>query len=151
MKACHSERREESRSELCRGVETEQAMKPYIHVTAAIAVVVACLSIAPALSTAQRVLTQEEGKHYAWLGDRLTEAYSVQAGMSRADLLKVFEPDGGMQRIPPGRYILRNCDMIKVDVQFALPEGISRSNLPPNDKLAISSISKPYLERPIMD
>jgi hypothetical protein len=123
-------------------------MKPYIQVTAAIAVVVACLSIAPASSPAQKVFTEEEGKHYAWLRDRVTEAYSVQAGMSRADLLRVFEPDGGLQRIPPRRYILRECDLIKVDVQFAFPEGISSSNPPPDNELVISSISKPYFERP---
>jgi hypothetical protein len=125
-------------------------MKTYARVTAAVALAAFCLLIRPARSTAQvKVFTQEEGKHYAWLGDRLTEAYSVQVGMSRADLLKVFDVDGGLQRIPPERYILRSCDMIKVKVQFELPKGTSRDKLPPDIELKISAISKPYLERPI--
>lgn len=34
--------------------------------------------------------------HEQWLAERLHEATSVREGMSGADLLKVFEDDGGL-------------------------------------------------------
>jgi hypothetical protein len=126
-------------------------MKSYTRISAAIVLTAICLLLRPTKSTTQRVITEEEGKHYTWLGHRLDEAYSIQVGMSRADLLKVFEPDGGLQRIPPRRYILRSCYMIKVDAQFELPQGTSSANLPSDKELKIFAISKPYLERAIPD
>jgi len=126
-------------------------MRLYTRLSTAIILAVICLTVAPVRPTPQRVLTADEVKHYDWLGHLLDEAYSINTGMSRADLLKVFDVDGGLQRIPPERYILRSCDMIKVKVQFELPKGTSRANLPPDKEVRISAISKPYLERAIPD
>src|ERR1700690_302866 len=94
-------------------------MKPYARVTGAVVLGVMCFVIGPRKSATQvKVVTQEETKHYTWLVQRLKEAYSIRVGMTRADLLKVFEPDGGLNRVPPVRYVLRTCSLIKVDVQF---------------------------------
>jgi hypothetical protein len=123
-------------------------MRPYIAFTAAIILAAACLALGPA-QTPPRILTreqgQEEARYFDWLRHRMDEAYSIHVGMSRADLLKVFNIDGGLQRIPPRRYSLPRCDMIKVDVEFELPQGASRNKLPPDNELKISAISKPYL------
>jgi hypothetical protein len=120
-------------------------MKPYTGVSAAIVLTAICLILRPAKSTTQvKAITEEEQKHYAWLVGRSVEAYSIRVGMSRADLLKVFEPDGGLLQIK--RYVLRSCDIIKVDVQFEFPKGTSPAKLPPDTELKISAISKPYLE-----
>jgi hypothetical protein len=70
------------------------------------------------------VISQEEAKHLDWLVARIGEALSIKAGMSRADLLKVFEVEGGLQRFPPERYCLRSCVYIKVRVTFRLPKTI---------------------------
>jgi hypothetical protein len=53
--------------------------------------------------------------------------------------------DGGVQRIPATRYILRNCNMIKVDVDFDTEYGQAYKPVP-DEKLKIKSVSKPYLE-----
>ena len=124
-------------------------MRPHTRLSAAIILAVICLTLVPVRSTPQRVLTADEAKRWDWLGHLLDEAYSIQVGMSRADLLKVFEVDGGLQLVPPERYILRSCQMIKAKVQFELPKGTSRAKLPPDNEMKISAISKPYLERAI--
>jgi hypothetical protein len=127
-------------------------MRPYIGFTAAIILAAACLALGTA-QTPPRILTREqareEARYFDWLRHRMDEAYSIHVGMSRADLLKVFNIDGGLQRIPPRRYSLPRCDMIKVDVEFELPQGASRNKLPADNELKISAISKPYLERSI--
>ena len=65
--------------------------------------------------------------------------------MSRAELMKVFEEDGGLQRIPAGRYVLRSCRMIKVEVEFDVGYG-QASGMQPGEEVKIKGISKPYLE-----
>lgn len=109
---------------------------------------------------------QPERSHDEWLQQRYAEATSVKAGMTRADLMKLFRADGGLQLILPTRYVLKSSDMIKVDVEFDVPEGVNSKIVPedetmiplivtsptdkyqvvPNEKLKIKSISKPYLE-----
>ena len=117
--------------------------------------------------------TQEEIAHIKWLVDRMREAMSIRVGMSLEELLKVFEPDGGLQstslmeRIQPsgnadedgdllssrfdeGRFVLKTCRLIKVSVDFEIPAGIH----PPeasNRDVKITKLSKPYLEPSHMD
>ncbi|HEX8161756.1 MAG TPA: hypothetical protein VF538_07790 [Pyrinomonadaceae bacterium] len=107
-----------------------------------------------------------ERAHDEWLRARYFEAASVKGGMTRADLIKIFRADGGLQ--PPGvptRYVLKSSDMIKVDVEFESPAGAKGRVSPegsrreawgpdaggnylfvPDEKLKIRSVSKPYLE-----
>ena len=66
------------------------------------------------------------------------------------DLKKVFAEDGGFQPSPNARYVLRSCPWIKVDVELAVPEGAGRK-FPPGDDWQIKRVSKPYLERVILD
>ncbi len=110
--------------------------------------------------------------HRQWLEARYAEATSIKAGMTRADLLKLFEMDGGLQPLHiPERYTLKSCGMIKVDVKFDVPEHSQVKLVPEdlvyeqqsspsspidyqvvsNDTLKIVSISKPYLEHGILD
>jgi hypothetical protein len=127
-------------------------MKPYIRLAAAVVLGAMCLLIGPRKSATQvKVVTQEEPKHYAWLVERLREVESIRVGMSRADLLKVFEPDGGLSGALPERYVLRSCSLIKVDVRFDTSKGTTFTPLPPDTGLKITAISKPYLEPMYMD
>jgi hypothetical protein len=119
--------------------------------------------------------TQPELSHDEWLRERYFEATSIKEGMTRADLIKVFGMDGGLQPAGvPTRYVLKSSNMIKVDVEFELPEGAKGKIVPedlrnetespsfdadgkpvsggnyqlvPNEKLKIKSISKPYVEQ----
>ena len=95
-----------------------------------------------------------------WLQQRYFEATSIKEGMTRADLVKVFRMDGGLQPGLPNRYVLKSSNLIKVDVEFDVPVGSriipedlrfewgSETNVQfvSNDKLRIKHISKPYLE-----
>ena len=128
-------------------------MKPYVKsLIAPIVLSAACFFVQPLKPATQvRVASNEEEKHEAWLLDRLREARSIKAGMSKADSLKAFTPDGGLQRIPPERYVLRTCYYIKVDVRFQLPGERPLAKAPPDSELKILIISKPYLEPPIYE
>lgn len=99
--------------------------------------------------------------------------------MSRADLLKLFEMDGGLQLMLPERYVLKSCTMIKVDIKFDIPNETKNTIIPedlrfemasptvdlegkpsstkkdlqfvPDEKLKIKTVSRPYLEPEVMD
>ncbi|HYX27695.1 MAG TPA: hypothetical protein VE863_03950 [Pyrinomonadaceae bacterium] len=85
-----------------------------------------------------------------WLEQRYTEATSIKPGMSRADLLKLFTEDGGLQSIPAGTYVLRSCQLIKIAVKFDTKYGVEYKPTP-DDKLKIIEVSRPYLERMAVD
>jgi hypothetical protein len=96
----------------------------------------------------------EQRKHEDRLWNKLLEAESIKAGMTRADLLKVFGEDGGLQGGPTSqRFVLRSCHLIKVTVKFELssaPRGAA-PNLALDNEMKIIEISKPYLEPMTMD
>ncbi|MDE2963121.1 MAG: hypothetical protein OXU26_04355 [Acidobacteriota bacterium] len=115
--------------------------------------------------------TQQEIDHINWLGDRMKEAMSIRVGMSLEELLRVFEPDGGLQttslmeRIQPsgdaddetlshrtdeGRFVLRTCPLLKVRVHFEIPAGINPIEASRKD-VKITKLSKVYLEPPHVD
>ena len=98
-------------------------------------------------STSQVETSQTSKK---WLQDRYEEATSVKVGMSREDLLKVFDQDGGLDTIPARRYTLRSCSMIKIDVEFDTQYGV-RYAKKPDPELKITNVSKPYLEYASLD
>jgi hypothetical protein len=95
-------------------------------------------------------LFQAERTHDQWLRERYEESTSVKAGMTRADLKKVFSEDGGLQSVPAYRYVLKSNGMIKVDVEFEFPAGMN-SRTAPDELVHIKSVSKPYLEQMYLD
>src|SRR5277367_3050714 len=83
-----------------------------------------------------------------WLEERITEAKSIGRGSSQASLLKVFTADAGDQPTPY-RYILKNCQLIRVEVTL----GYFGTAVPsrPNEDIkgpAVVTISPLYLENP---
>jgi hypothetical protein len=108
---------------------------------------------------------QTDRNHDQWLQQRYVEATSIKEGMTRADLLKTFQMDGGLQALLPARYVLKNSNLIKVDVEFDVPLGsrivpedirFGRSEsegfqFVSNDTLTIKRISKPYIEPTFTD
>ena len=70
--------------------------------------------------------------------------------MTRAELLTVFNEEGGLSTRTWRRYAYRDCPYIKVDVEFeVVGEPIAGLSESPKDK--IIKISKPFLERMILD
>lgn len=83
-----------------------------------------------------------------WISASLPELGSIEAGMTRRDLLKVFMEEGGKSTRTWRRYAYRKCAFVKVDVEFAAvgDPGVVEG---PDDR--ITKISKPFLELTIGD
>lgn len=112
-------------------------------------------SFRPAHSAAVDMNAQN---HEAWLAGILQRMDSIKPGMTRADLLKVFETNGqpsremltltGLRRT----FVSRDCPYFRVDVEFkpvAHPEwGIS--TIEPSgfedSRDVILKVSKPYVQ-----
>jgi len=96
----------------------------------------------------------DDDAHQQWLEARYKEAISIQPGMTRTDLMKLFFEEGGFQggrlHTNAGRYVLKNCYFIHVDVTFDRPSGGPAGNLPDGD-VKIVVVSKPYLARLVLD
>lgn len=95
-------------------------------------------------------LTGAELSHTEWLARAQREMATIKPGMTRADLLNVFQEEGGLSTRTQRRYVYRGSLYIKVDVTFeavAVP-GDKRTEAP-TDK--IIKISRPFLEWSISD
>jgi hypothetical protein len=95
-------------------------------------------------------LTEAESEHSKWLAGCLREIQTIKPGMTREELLKVLQGEGGLSSPTTQRFAHRDCPYIKVDVKFeALRDAEGRAKESPKDK--ITTISKPFLEWPIID
>ena len=94
--------------------------------------------------------TANDQPHEQWLEERYKEAISIKAGMTRADLLKLFEEDGGVQNIPASRYVLKRCHLIQIEVKFNTKYGVNYEPTP-DQNLKIVEVSRPYLQRMAVD
>jgi hypothetical protein len=65
----------------------------------------------------------------------------LKAGMTRADLLKVFEAEGCFQVREKQTFFSRACTYFQVDVEFEVR--------PSSERDVITSISRPYLKQTI--
>jgi len=95
-----------------------------------------------------RLSSQEE--HSRWIESVLKETETIQVGMSRSDLKRVFAEEGGISTPHKRTYAFRECPYIKIDVEFErLPSSGASPVENPDDKIA--RLSKPYLDRPAFD
>jgi hypothetical protein len=85
-----------------------------------------------------------------WVAKSLKEMQTIRPGMTRADLLKVFEEEGGISTRTSQRYVYRGCPYFKVDVTFT-PVGRLNDRLAKVSKDRIATISRPFLEWTIAD
>jgi hypothetical protein len=85
----------------------------------------------------------------------LTDVSSIQSGMTRAELLRVFTTEGGLSTRDEQRYVYRRCPLIKVMVTFRRPADADDDwgGAPEEERAGdiIQSISKPFLEYSITD
>ena len=85
-------------------------------------------------------------EHTEWIAKSLKEMETVKVGITRANLLRVFNEEGGISTKTQRRYAYRDCPYIKVDVEF---EAVGQLENSPRDR--ITKISKPFLEWSIVD
>jgi hypothetical protein len=85
----------------------------------------------------------------------LKDVSSIQSGMTRAELLRVFTTEGGLSTRDEQRYVYRRCPFIKVMVSFRRPADADDDwgGAPEEERTGdiIQSISKPFLEYSIAD
>jgi hypothetical protein len=85
----------------------------------------------------------------------LKDVSSIQSGMTRAELLRVFTTEGGLSTRDEQRYVYRRCPYIKVMVTFRRPADADDDwgGAPEEERAGdiIQSISKPFLEYSITD
>ena len=85
----------------------------------------------------------------------LKDVSSVQPGMTRGDLLRVFVAEGGLATRDGQQFVYRRCPYIKVIVNFHKPDDADMDwgNAPEEewDHDVILSISKPFLESSVPD
>lgn len=86
--------------------------------------------------------------HDKWIAKVMRQVGAIQPGMHRQDLAALFREDGGLTFFGgPQRYVLKECSLIKIDVQFKSRDKAMSED--PDD--VIESVSKPYLQYPMMD
>jgi hypothetical protein len=76
-------------------------------------------------------------------------ASALHPGMTRADVLKNFQTEGGISARQWNSYVYKRCPYIKVDVTFAVAPGQDQMNEAATDKIA--TVSKPYLQFSVSD
>jgi hypothetical protein len=105
----------------------------------------------PAVNKPKEKPENEKGSaHTEWIGKSLKEMQTIKEGMTREELLKVFQEEGGISTRTQRRYVYRECPYIKVDVEFE-PVGSRQDKLTEYPKDKIVKMSKPFLEFPIRD
>ena len=80
----------------------------------------------------------------------LKDVSSIQPGMTRGELLRIFMPEGGLATRDGQQFVYRRCPYIKVIVNFHKPDDadVDWGNAPEDEWNGdvILSISKPFLE-----
>ena len=84
------------------------------------------------------------------ISEVITEWETIKPGMTRAELYKVFGPEGGISTAKNRTFVYHGCGYIKVDVTFTLskPDQYILDERPTD---VISDISRPYLQWSISD
>jgi hypothetical protein len=79
-----------------------------------------------------------------WLISMINDYHAIKPGMPRSELLKKFRQDDGLNTIPSTRFVHKNCNLVKVDVNF---DSHTKSS---NDPI-IENVSMLYADLPIVD
>jgi hypothetical protein len=94
--------------------------------------------------------------HEAWVTRALEKMETIKPGMTRGELLAVFQPQGGLSPALHRTFISRDCIYFKVDVDF---DAVGRPSRDENGRMTsvednrdiIVQISRPYIQFAITD
>jgi hypothetical protein len=89
-------------------------------------------------------LAKVSSEHTKWIAESLLEIQTLKVGMTRRDLLQIFDEEGGLSTPLARRYAYRDCPYIKVDVRFEPATETRRDSEQPDDKIRF--ISTPFLD-----
>jgi hypothetical protein len=107
-------------------------------------------------ATSRLQKTSPSQDHVAWVAEALQRMETVQPGMSREELLRVFTTEGGLSSGLHRTFVSRDCPYFKVDVQF---DAVGRPNRDASGRVTlvegnqdiIVTISRPYLQLSISE
>ena len=93
--------------------------------------------------------------HVAWVAESLERMQTIEPGMTRKQLLRIFTTEGGISTAKQRTFVSRDCPYFKVNVTFRRATG-SRGREHPDwlkemDDDVITTISGPFLQFSIMD
>jgi hypothetical protein len=100
-------------------------------------------SFVPALDLAPH---QSRGSHTDTCGQvkrALDDSLQIKTGMTRREVEKQFEDDGGIQAREQTRYVSKKCPYIQVEIHFKLIASNNSLDFSPDD--IVAKVSKPYL------
>jgi len=91
-----------------------------------------------------------------WVGAALLEIETVKVGMTRGQLLALFDTEGGVFSGLRRTYVYRRCPTIKVDVESEAVGRPSRDaegrvTMVESDQDLIMKMSRPYLAPAVID
>ena len=110
-----------------------------------ISIALLTMIVSPSAQTPRKTMSHSE-----WVSRSLSAIQTIKVGMSRRDLLELFTVEGGVSNRTTRTYVFRECPYIKVDVGFE-PVGSPQDKLKENMEDRIIRISRPYLERSVID
>jgi hypothetical protein len=125
-------------------------MKRSLLVVLAACALAAAAFALPGASARQEGEVPELPGREAWVLKSLNRMLKVEPGMTRADLLKVFDGEGGLSTRTRRTYVYRECRYFKVDVKFE-PVGNDDERLAESPEDRIAEISKPYIDYSVSD
>jgi hypothetical protein len=85
--------------------------------------------------------------HIDWVAGALKRMQTVNVGMTRDDLLKVFGMEGGLSTRSHRTFVSRDCPYFKVDVEFRT---VGRAGDEGRQDVIVK-ISRPYLQFSILN
>jgi hypothetical protein len=91
-----------------------------------------------------------------WVGEALLEIETIKVGMSRGQLLALFDNEGGLFTGLRSTYVYWRCPTIKVDVEFEAVgrpsrDAEGRATMVQSEQDVITKISRPYLAWQVID
>jgi hypothetical protein len=85
-----------------------------------------------------------------WIGKVLRQIGTIESGMRRKDLLKIFTTEGGISSRMQRTYVHIECPFIKVNIRFKAANSETAGWEEDPDDI-VESISQPYLAWSVMD
>lgn len=101
------------------------------------------------LTGKQRALAhnQSSSESTQWLEQRIREAKTIKPGMTRQDLLKMCDVEGGLQPMLANRYVLKSCPLIKVEVDF----DAKATDKKKDNEITVVKVSRLYTDFAVVD
>lgn len=79
----------------------------------------------------------------------IDDSLKIKPGMTRQEVEKLFEEDGGATTRGQTRYLYKPCMYIQIEITFKL--ATPRNSLDPSPNDTVIKASEPYLAYPTMD